>query len=53
MDYEKFVLIQRKGVTITRKRVEVQSYIVDGWKEVVPEVKKPMVHKKKEGNYKK
>ena len=53
MDNEKFVIIQRKGVTITREKVELQSYLANGWKEVTPEVKKPVVNEKKKGNYKK
>ena len=53
MDKVKFAIIQRKGVTITRERKELSSYLADGWKEVTPEVKKPVVNKKKEGNYKK
>jgi len=53
MDKVKFAIIQRKGVTITRKRRDLPSYLADGWKEVTPEIKKPVVNKKKEGNYKK
>ena len=47
MDKEKFVIIQRKGVTITRERKELQSYLADGWKEAIIESKKPIVEKKK------
>ena len=50
MDNEKFCIIQRKGVTVTRKRSELQSYLNDGWKEVVIEPKKPVT---KKGNNKK
>ena len=52
MDKVKFAIIQRKGVTITRKRKDLPSYLADGWEEVTPEIKKPVVNKKKEGTIK-
>ena len=53
MDIEKFAIIQRKGVTITRERKELSSYLAAGWEEVTPEIKNPVVNEKKKGNYKK
>ena len=45
----KYVILERKGITVSRELKDLQSHLDDGWKEVKPkEPKKPNKSKKKE-----